>query len=147
MIRNGRIDHGPGRHDDLVIGWLLAHWLITTAKNLIHYGIDPLRILIQVKKKTNLTKREEYLANDQAIIRQRIQTLYDRLSKETDNLMCERMEQELKALDTSIILQEGESYSLDAVLSSAKELRKKNNRGSMIHQSSGYARLSQGYVN
>ena len=40
IIKNGRVDHQDGEHDDMVIGWLLCFWLITQGKNLSFYGID-----------------------------------------------------------------------------------------------------------
>lgn len=44
-IRGGRVDHGDGEHDDLVIGWMLSYWLLTIGRNLDYYGINPSRIL------------------------------------------------------------------------------------------------------
>ena len=39
-VKNGRIDHGDNKHDDMVISWLLAHWLIFYGANLRFYGLD-----------------------------------------------------------------------------------------------------------
>lgn len=39
-VRNGRIDHSTGKHDDMVISWLLAHWLVFYGSNLRFYGLD-----------------------------------------------------------------------------------------------------------
>jgi len=38
-VRNGRVDHPPGGHDDHVIAWLMTHWLLTFGHNLSEYGI------------------------------------------------------------------------------------------------------------
>ena len=46
--RNDRIDHEIGEHDDMVIGSLLSIWLLTQAKNLSCYGINPRHILTTV---------------------------------------------------------------------------------------------------
>lgn len=45
--RNGRIDHQRSGHDDLVISWLLAMWLLIFGKNLNHYGISNNRLMIR----------------------------------------------------------------------------------------------------
>jgi len=38
--KNGRIDHKYDEHDDMVIGFLLVHWFLTSANNLEYYGLD-----------------------------------------------------------------------------------------------------------
>lgn len=47
-VKHGRIDHSSGLHDDLVISWLLAYYLISMGSNLEFYGIDSGRILTEV---------------------------------------------------------------------------------------------------
>ena len=37
--KNGRVDHEDGKHDDMVIAWMLPVWMLTQSKNLKHYGI------------------------------------------------------------------------------------------------------------
>lgn len=39
-VRNGRVDHAKGKHDDMVISWLLANWLVFYGSNLRSYGLD-----------------------------------------------------------------------------------------------------------
>lgn len=45
--RNGRIDHRASGHDDLVISWLLAMWLLLFGNNLGHYGISNSRLMMR----------------------------------------------------------------------------------------------------
>lgn len=40
-VRNGRVDHEVGGHDDTVVAWLMAMWFIMHAKHLDVYGIRP----------------------------------------------------------------------------------------------------------
>lgn len=47
-IRNNRIDHKSGSHDDLVIAWLLGYWFLSEAKNKQFYGIIPNKVLSTV---------------------------------------------------------------------------------------------------
>lgn len=44
----GRIDHSEGGHDDTVIAYLLACWLIFFGKNLRYYGIDVRLIMTSI---------------------------------------------------------------------------------------------------
>ncbi len=124
VVRNGRVDHAIGAHDDLVIGWLLCHWLLSMGKNLIHYGIDPKTVLIQSVKAKNLTSEESLSQFLQMQIRSRITALFDLMTNEQNEYVLQRHEAELKQLDRQLILQEGESFSLDEFLTSLKE--KKN---------------------
>lgn len=47
-VRNGRVDHAVGGHDDTVIAWLLAMWFILNAKHLDLYGIKPGSVLSSI---------------------------------------------------------------------------------------------------
>lgn len=124
IIKNGRIDHRSGEHDDAVISWLLGHWFITTAKNLIEYGIDPNTVLLETRPQKKVDAKEYHIYSEQARIRNRIQELYELLQVERDKLICNMYERELKYLDSKIILEEGEYYSVDAVIKAAEAARK-----------------------
>jgi hypothetical protein len=123
VTRNGRIDHDVGGHDDLVISWLLAHWFLTTAKNLEFYGIDSKSIFKEIAPKVILTPKEAYFEEKQNEIRNRITELFELLSKERNGLICKRYEQELRYLDRSIVLKDQEYFSLDALLRQANEAK------------------------
>lgn len=45
IIKNGRIDHQVGGHDDAVVAHLLSYWFLTMGKNLQVYGINPSSVL------------------------------------------------------------------------------------------------------
>jgi len=47
-VVNGRIDHTEKGHDDMVIAYLLACWMIFFGENLHYYGIDVRSILMSV---------------------------------------------------------------------------------------------------
>jgi len=47
-LKNGRIDHKPNEHDDLVIAYMLCFWLFTRARNIDLYGYRPESILTAV---------------------------------------------------------------------------------------------------
>lgn len=57
-IRNGRVDHPAGKHDDMVIAYLLACFFVFFGKNLDHYGIKPhelinLNVVVSSSKDNN----------------------------------------------------------------------------------------------
>lgn len=47
--KNDRIDHASSGHDDHVISWLMAHWLIRIGRNLEHYGINTRLVMGKLK--------------------------------------------------------------------------------------------------
>ncbi len=124
VTRNGRIDHPVGKHDDLVIGWLLGNWLLTQGKNLVHYGIDIKRVMSAIEIKQAESIQEMNLRLDQEYVRERIEDIYSQLTKEADDWVTQRLEFELRSLDKKIILESGEKYSLDELIHDAREMRR-----------------------
>lgn len=61
--RNNRIDHKASGHDDHVISWLMAHWLLRSSFNLSHYGIDPMTVLSKVRLTASGNNPKEYAKN------------------------------------------------------------------------------------
>jgi hypothetical protein len=124
IVRNGRVDHQLDGHDDLVICYLLTHWFLTTAKNLITYGLDPARILIDSTQKEDVNPAMLIQSVEQSEIRNLINKHYDELLRERDPQVMQRLEQRMRSLSSRLILEEGESFSLDAVLSDLHQQRK-----------------------
>jgi hypothetical protein len=50
IIKNGRVDHQPGSHDDTVIAYLLACYVLFAGKNLNIYGIESKVLLSQLSE-------------------------------------------------------------------------------------------------
>lgn len=123
---NGRVDHAPGEHDDMVIGWLLCFWLITKGTNLSFYGIDSKMILAEVDLPEVLSSRQYHDIQEQQSLRKQIQIVYDDLSKERDEFIVQKLEQQLRILNRKIILQEGERFSIDDLINSLRDNRRAN---------------------
>lgn len=123
VTRNGRIDHEVGEHDDLVIGWLLCYWLMTQGKNLAFYGIDPKRIMSLAGIKVTESPEEAMMKYEQQIIRDQIEAIYQQLSNSNDEFISRKLEHELIRLDKQLILEEGEIYSMDALIQQAREAK------------------------
>jgi hypothetical protein len=124
VVRNGRIDHELGEHDDLVIGWLLCHWLLTQGKNLGHYDIDIRRVMSAVNPAKQVDPRSDWEREEQQHIRTRIEQIYEALTNEQDDFVSLRLEQELRVMDHRLVLEQGEVYSVDALIRQALETKK-----------------------
>ena len=134
VTRNGRIDHEVGEHDDLVIAWLLCHWLLLLGKNLSHYGIDHKQVMAGVGISQQVDPEEIFIKEEQYQLRRRIEELYEKLSAETDDFVSMRLEQELRLLDKRLILEADEIYSVDNLIRSAKETKRHNRYDSSVRQ-------------
>ena len=125
ITKNGRVDHPPGEHDDMCIAWLLTHWMITQAKNLRYYGIEPSLVgslLNDSGDGADPQAAEE--KREQRAIRERINAMADRISQSKDTFVISRIEQEIRALSSRIILEENEVFNVDTVVKEAKEKRR-----------------------
>lgn len=125
ISKNGRIDHPPGGHDDMVIGWLLCNWLITKGKQLSFYGIDQRRIGTGLSSEAS----EEYAADlvfrrEQEALRDEMETLATQLGKETDEWIIQRLEHQLRIMNQHVIREEGEVFSLDTLIQKSREQRR-----------------------
>lgn len=143
--KNDKIDHQNGKHDDLVIGFLLAHWFITKATNLAFYGIDSRNVLKKAFAKKDLTPEEQFIANEQARLKDQIQEIYERLSNEQDDFVSMRLEQELMVLNNGLREEDSEFFSIDELIQKARETRRTNKRnGQLSRQGSIYAKTNYG---
>lgn len=97
--KNNRIDHSNGKHDDHVISWLLAHWFLTYAKNLSHYGIDS----SQVKRKVHetaikLTWKEQQELRRQEELKAEIDQVLEAMGESLSDIEMLRYEHRLESL-------------------------------------------------
>lgn len=134
--KNGRIDHAPGEHDDMVIGWLLAHWLMTQGKNLFFYGLNVMDIFSLVRQKEDLTDKERFESKSQSLLKTNIQLILDDLTKEVDPFIVERKEHHLRMLQAQLNDDDKEIFSIDELILKAKEIRKKRMSNNQVNHSS-----------
>lgn len=97
--KNNRIDHSSGKHDDHVISWLLAHWFLTYAKNLSHYGID----VSMVRRKVNenaakLSWREVEAMRQQEQIKAEVDRIVEEMGGTTNDIDLLKYEHRLETL-------------------------------------------------
>lgn len=130
VTRNGRVDHPPGEHDDVCIAWLLSHWLITQAKNLRYYGIDPALVGSLLKDSGDGTDpRAAEEKREQRQLRERISALAEKISLAKDTFVMSRIEQEIRACSSRLILEENEVFNIDVVIREAKEKKRTDRAG------------------
>lgn len=132
-VKNGRIDHNTGEHDDMVIAWLLTNWLLTNGKELHYYGIDSSSIYQAGHlAKKELTYEEVVEMEEQNNIRQRMIKLYDELENEENDYVTMKIEQELRLLNKKLILRENEIFSIDQLIKAAYEKKKRKRQESRM---------------
>lgn len=135
-IRNSRIDHSQGNHDDMVISWLLAHWLLIKGKNLAYYGIRA--NMIFQRHKVSAERMDAYEVFEQERREQYIlefNALMEQLPTLTDRMMVNKAELRLKWLSGKFDVMEMSGVGIDALLQHAKDER---DRKSRMHDDSFY---------
>lgn len=139
VVKNGKIDHSSEGHDDMVIAWLLAGWLLLMGKNLSYYGIDnPLSDVIDViKASKNQDEIEEDLYNKQRTneIKEQIESLLGELKREDDDFVQMKLESRIRHLDGQLGGEFNSTESIDSLLKEAKEIRQKKARERRRHHS------------
>ena len=121
IIKNGRVDHPPGEHDDMVISAILTHWFLTKATNLRHYGIDPSVILETARQSSALSPREIIEEREQMRLRHRVKEITQRIRDSKDAKVIALSEHELRAVYVKIKTQETERVSVDDLINSLRE--------------------------
>ena len=96
-VKNGRIDHRDGLHDDTVIGHLLCNFLVFHGHNLSFYGIDEGTVLSAID--TSVTKPIIGDSKEHQIqIRKRINELEDAIATCNNRVLKQSYERELEVV-------------------------------------------------
>jgi len=99
-VKNGRVDHKSGKHDDMVIAYLLACWFIYYGKNHREYGLLP-EMMIDPVQVANPDTNPAYvryqmrLRNEYATMATRAQTEYDPVLKRYLEMKLKLLERDL----------------------------------------------------
>lgn len=129
VVKNGRIDHSVKGHDDMVISWLLTHWLLSDGLNLHHYGIPRDQVMVKVSGETktlNPTEQREKLKQKQ--LRKELDFVYERLKTTRDQFAVAKLEHQMKSIADQIEDTEEENLSFDALMQQIKEERSNEKR-------------------
>ena len=128
-VRNGRVDHPAGGHDDAVMSWLLCHWLLMYGKNLDYYGIDTSKIQLRVGADGGVATQEEiWERHKQQLIKNRIEVLVAELKTTSSINQVMMLEQQLRVLSSKLMEAGDESFTVDSIINEAKAMRARNKR-------------------
>lgn len=120
VIKNGRIDHPNGGHDDLVISYLLPYFMLTQGKNLESYGIDTSKVLSSVKiaiSDENGGPVEEYKRIKQQRIKDTLEVYLDRMKKCEDPYIKQQLATKAKSLYDTLDEESIVAFNLQDLLS------------------------------
>lgn len=133
VVKKGRIDHSSGSHDDMVIAWLLACWMLMSTRNLDFYGIR--NALCEVEEFGMASKKPKssdpydlYLDQQQKLMREEMKQLMENLKSVNDDLLAVKVENRLRFLDQQLISDDESAFSLDKIITEAKEERMKRRK-------------------
>lgn len=124
----GRIDHAASGHDDNVIAWLLAGWLLCFGRNLSTYGIHS--PLINAKSHTERhtenkeSKKETYERKQQENIKYQLATLLSQLSESEGDIQAIFIEKRIRKLKEHISQEYKLPLSVDELIREANNIRK-----------------------
>lgn len=120
--KNGRVDHGNGKHDDLVIALLLCYWFITRTRNLHNYGIN-IRDILSGNKQVNSSESvaERAFRTIQTNLKRQLEVLTEQLKKEHDNNVRFVLERQMRNIGNMIIDETGEVFAIDDYINKLKE--------------------------
>lgn len=134
-IRNGRIDHSRGNHDDLVISMLLGHWVCIRGQNLTYYGIRSQMIFQRCQMRDKeLSTVEKYREDKEKQSRFEFDSLLDELKTEQNQMIAAKIELRLRALSRKINLEESVGVGIDALLKQVKDERTRKVRTSRFRE-------------
>lgn len=126
-VKDGRVDHSAGGHDDRVIGWLLAGFMLAFSKNLSHYGIiAPLAEAVDyksLKDSKSETRYDSYQKYQQRKIKQEITQLLMQLKDVREELTAIFLEGKIRALNSNLTEEETLPVSIDSLIEEAQERR------------------------
>lgn len=127
VVKNGRVDHAAGEHDDMCISWLLSYWLLTLGKNLHVYGLDSREVLKFSKQRIEENNPvTRYDNRQQDLLRQQIEDLVNMMRRERDTYLNRLMESKLKGLASRLSEADRITLSVDDLIKKIQEEKSSN---------------------
>lgn len=121
-MRNDRVDHPPGGHDDLTIAWLFGQWFLRHAPCLYHYGITGPRFMSEVTERGTLEPLTSRVELDRRNgIRAEINMLKEAHGQAKDATARKRIELRLTKLSTLTRTDGGELLTINSIQEELKE--------------------------
>lgn len=126
LVKKGeRIDHHSSKHDDHVVAWLLAHWFLTYARNLSHYGIPQSLVKRDVfRHNTDIDWKTESKKIQNQEIKDKIHDVIDQIATVSDDHALIRLESKLISLYSQLDDEDDtDTRSIEAIITETKERR------------------------
>lgn len=140
VIKNNRVDHVTGKHDDLVIAFLLGHWLITQGRGLYYYGMNVKDIMknnvVLIKEHTS---GSSYDYGRQQYIQKQIEDLLMQISEEKEDSIVFKLELRLRKALSELDSKDA-TYAVDQLLQNIKDSKKLRRRLKDNNSYNGYRR-------
>lgn len=124
--KNDRIDHKASGHDDHVISWLLAQWLLRRGRNLDHYGIDNRRVLSRTKTAAVEQTPKQLMQNmKQQRLQSELEKLIARMAAASSVIERKYLESRISSVKSELDVDDvSEIASVDNRSEAAREERK-----------------------
>lgn len=130
VVRNGRIDHAAGGHDDRVVGWLLCTWMLGFSKNLAFYGIhNALSEAVDYKKAAERSQETPYMKHvnfQQESIKRQIALHLFKLKDVKEEITAIYLQDKIRKLNARLKNDEVLPASIDSLIQEANQLRAKS---------------------
>lgn len=141
-MRNGRVDHAEGSHDDLVIASLLAHWFLAFTTNLQHYGINSREIFAGLASTEEETDEQVIERTQNEELRDKFNEYYEELKETDDKYRKFYLEQNLRRLSERYNIEQITGNTLDQLLTDLEDSKEKNKSyDKFTRRSAGFSKL------
>lgn len=134
ILKDGRVDHAKGAHDDLVIAYLIGHWFCIKGINKQHYGIPPGCVLSKARYVENeVTPQERRKKEKQLEQREVFDNLLELLKTTKDMMSVARLEMQIRRLSQEIdFSDETSGVGIDALIKQATDERQRKSHMNRI---------------
>ena len=126
--RNGRVDHEVNAHDDMVIAWLLTHFVMMKSTNMNFYGIDANHIMSKHVSpfSVKLSNKEIAEKKKQEIYRKTIDKLIIQHGQSVNRFVKIRLEKQILSVAEKINVEDIDvnDYSMAGLLEDLKTKRR-----------------------
>lgn len=124
IIKNGRIDHKPGEHDDMVIAFLLSLWFLLNARNLHIYNIKPSDVLFKLSRllnsNNNNQNEETYEVRNHNESLKQITNLIEIVNNTQDSVLRNIYIAKIKHLSKNLISSKVPNFNIESLINGNK---------------------------
>jgi len=123
QVKNGRIDHVNGGHDDMVIAWLLGYWFISHPETKKYYGLNESETLKEIQDTELMSKNINISPEElrrQHSLKEKLIDLIEQLKNEQDMYKALIILKRIKMIERKIDKRVISNFNLENLLSEIK---------------------------